>query len=66
VSAAWASSSISLIQWWRPATLSSTRAVASRASTIIDAAYAVYDSLPLDAPDEWGDLVSFRDDAGSS
>jgi len=26
----------------------------------IDAAYAAYDRVPLDADDEWGDLVSFR------
>ena len=25
----------------------------------IDAAYEVYDRLPLNAPDEWGDLESF-------
>jgi hypothetical protein len=29
-------------------------------------AYAVYDRLPLDARDEWGDLASFRAVAGSS
>jgi hypothetical protein len=32
----------------------------------IDAAYAAYDSDPLDAPDEWGDLASFRAAAGAS
>jgi hypothetical protein len=32
----------------------------------IDAAYAVYDQLPLDEPDEWGDLASFREAAGAS
>ena len=32
----------------------------------IDAAYAAYDRLPLDAADEWGDLASFRSAAGSS
>lgn len=32
----------------------------------IDAAYASYDRLPLDTPDEWGDLASFRAAAGSS
>lgn len=26
----------------------------------IDAAYAAYDTQPLDEPDEWGDLASFR------
>jgi hypothetical protein len=32
----------------------------------IDAAYAAYDRLPLEAVDEWGDLASFRAAAGSS
>jgi hypothetical protein len=32
----------------------------------IDAAYAAYDSLPLDVGDEWGDLASFRTAAGAS
>ncbi len=32
----------------------------------IDAAYAAYDSYPLDATDEWGDLASFRNAAGAS
>lgn len=32
----------------------------------IDAAYAAYDRIPLDAADEWGDLASFRTAAGSS
>ena len=32
----------------------------------IDAGYTSYDSVPIDAPDEWGDLASFRDAAGSS
>lgn len=26
----------------------------------IDASYAAYDQHPLDEPDEWGDLASFR------
>jgi hypothetical protein len=26
----------------------------------IDAAYAAYDAYPVDRPDEWGDLASFR------
>lgn len=26
----------------------------------IDASYAAYDSCPLDEPDEWGDVASFR------
>lgn len=32
----------------------------------IDASYSVYDELPLDVSDEWGDLASFRDAAASS
>lgn len=32
----------------------------------IDAAYAAYDEHPLEEPDEWGDVVSFREAAGSS
>ncbi len=29
-------------------------------SAEIDAGYAAYDEHPLDEPDEWGDLASFR------
>jgi hypothetical protein len=32
----------------------------------IDAAYAAYDRVPLNADDEWGDLASFRTAAGAS
>lgn len=32
----------------------------------IDAAYAAYDQHPIDEPDEWGDLASFRSAAGAS
>jgi hypothetical protein len=32
----------------------------------LDAAYAAYDNLPLDAPDEWGDLATFREAAAAS
>lgn len=32
----------------------------------LDASYAAYDELPLDAHDEWGDLSAFRDAAGAS
>jgi len=32
----------------------------------INAAYAAYDRVPLDADDEWGDLASFRTAAGAS
>jgi post-segregation antitoxin (ccd killing protein) len=31
-----------------------------------DASYAAYDEHPIDEPDEWGDLGSFRDAAGTS
>jgi hypothetical protein len=37
----------------------------SRAAEI-DAAYAAYDTVPLDTSDEWGDLASFRARAGAS
>jgi len=32
----------------------------------IDASYAAYDEQQLDAPDEWGDLASFRAAAAAS
>ncbi len=32
----------------------------------IDSAYAAYDDHPVDEPDEWGDLASFREAAASS
>jgi hypothetical protein len=32
----------------------------------IDGAYAAYDEHPLDEPDEWGNLASFREAAGTS
>lgn len=32
----------------------------------VDASYAAYDEHPLDGPDEWGDLASFRRAAGAS
>jgi hypothetical protein len=32
----------------------------------VDASYAAYDRLPLDEPDEWGDLGSFRRAAAAS
>jgi hypothetical protein len=31
-----------------------------------DDAYAAYDEHPLDEPDEWGDLASFRRAAGAT
>ena len=42
-------------------------ALLARERTVeIDAAYAAYERYPLDAPDEWGDLDSFRKAAGGS
>lgn len=35
-------------------------------SAEIDASYAAYDEHPLDEPDAWGDLASFREAAGRS
>ncbi len=32
----------------------------------LDASYAAYDEHPLDQPDEWGDLASFRRAAAAS
>lgn len=32
----------------------------------VDASYAAYDVHPLDEPDEWGDLASFREAAAAS
>ena len=32
----------------------------------VDAAYAAYDAQPINEPDEWGDLASFREAAGLS
>ncbi|WP_344688376.1 type II toxin-antitoxin system VapB family antitoxin [Blastococcus jejuensis] len=35
-------------------------------SAEIDASYAAYDEHPLDEPDEWGDLATFREAAARS
>lgn len=32
----------------------------------VDASYAAYDVHPIDEPDEWGDLASFRRAAAAS
>jgi hypothetical protein len=41
--------------------------LASRRAAEIDAAYtAAYELHPLDESDEWGDLASFREAAGSA
>ena len=42
------------------ALLARARAVA------IDSAYSAYDEHPIDEPDEWGDLSSFRSAAAAS
>lgn len=34
--------------------------VARHRSAEVDASYAIYDEHPLDEPDAWGDLASFR------
>ncbi len=39
--------------------------VARHRAAEIDLAYGVYDQHPLDEPDAWGDLASFRDVAGA-
>lgn len=40
--------------------------VARHRAAEIDASYAAYDEHPLDEPDEWGDLASFREAATTS
>jgi hypothetical protein len=40
--------------------------LARHRSAQVDASYAAYDEHPLDEPDEWGDLASFRRAAASS
>jgi hypothetical protein len=40
--------------------------LAQHRSAEIDGAYAAYDDRPLDEPDDWGDLASFRAAAGAS
>ena len=37
-----------------------------RAAEIDDAYRAAYRAHPIDEPDEWGDLASFRDAAGAT
>lgn len=34
--------------------------LASHRAAEVNASYAAYDAHPLDEPDEWGDLASFR------
>jgi hypothetical protein len=40
--------------------------LAHHRSAEVNASYAAYDEHPLDEPDEWGDLASFRAAAGRS
>jgi hypothetical protein len=40
--------------------------LASHRAAEIDTAYTTYDTHPIDEPDEWGDLASFRDAARKS
>lgn len=40
--------------------------LARRRAVEYDAAYAAYETRPLDEPDAWGDLASFRAAAGAS
>jgi len=40
--------------------------LARHRSAEVEASYAAYDDHPLDEPDEWGDLASFREAAARS
>lgn len=40
--------------------------LARHRSAEVDASYAAYDMHPMDEPDEWGDLASFRRAAAAS
>lgn len=40
--------------------------LARHRSAEVDAGYAAYDAHPLDEPDAWGDLASFRRAAATS
>ena len=40
--------------------------LARHRSAEVDASYAAYDRHPVDEPDEWGDLASWRRAAGGS
>jgi hypothetical protein len=43
-----------------------TALLANHRAAEIDASYAAYDEHPLQQPDAWGDLASFREAASSS
>ena len=65
-----------LLEEARRATLSATNAalvdaalealLARYRTAEVDGRYAAYDEHPLDEPDEWGDLASFRQAAAAS
>ncbi len=40
--------------------------LARHRSAEVDASYAAYDKHPVDEPDEWGDLASWRQAAATS
>lgn len=40
--------------------------LARHRSAEVDASYAAYDRHPIDEPDDWGDLASWRQAAGAS
>jgi antitoxin MazE5 len=40
--------------------------LARHRSAEVDASYAAYDKHPIDEPEEWGDLASWRRAAGNS
>jgi hypothetical protein len=43
-----------------------TALLARHRAAEVDASYAAYDEHPLNEPDEWGDLASFRQAAAAS
>jgi hypothetical protein len=43
-----------------------TALLARHRAAELDASYSAYDEHPLDEPDEWGDLASFRRAAAAS
>lgn len=55
------------VQRWRSAVgQSCSTALVSLGAAAVDASYAAYDEHPLEEPDEWGDLASFRRAAAAS
>jgi hypothetical protein len=43
-----------------------TALLARHRSAAVDASYATYDEHPVEEPDEWGDLATWRRAAGAS